>query len=1418
MAPTIVKNNITATGNAEVVVTAAMLQATSTGIAEAQLVFTVNGLPSQGGLKLNGTALAVNGTFTQADIMAGKLTYLPTGAAATDGFGFTVTDGTSSGTTQAISTSKIFGSEVVIFGDPVFSADGRYILATGRSNTVGNPDQINLFLYDLQTTTVSRIPVGIGGTLANPLLVVGLDISGDGRYVVFESKAPNLVPEDKVADSDIFLHDRQTGTTKVISVSSSGIKGNGVNPSISKDGRYITFQTNAKFVANDRTDTDVYVYDQQTAKTTLVSESSVNNEDAKAVLKAISPDGFLNGESSSPIISANGRYVVFNSDSKYLLAKTDSDVFPDVFVRDLQTGITEQISTQVSTARGSFRRQAISGDGRYVVFSGGDDTSETFIRDRQTGTTQKIDIEANPNAKISLSEDGRYLSFESKAVINKGVFTRDLQTGNTTKAATDFLSYGDSRYPGFTISALDGKGQKNTIAVSKDGRYTAYSKITVIPPGINQYDLYLDDRGGSGGVSSTSSTSATAAIAITPGLSTIANNTPIATSIAAQSIISGNAISFPVPANTFTDADAGDVLTYSAKLADGNNLPTWLTFNATTNTFAGTPAAANAGNLNIAVTATDKAGLKVASNFALNITAAVVAPPIGSTTVNFGSPNNFAVATNPTSVTVGDFNGDGISDLVTANSGESNNVSVVLGDGKGSFGNATNFAVGRSPNFVTVGDFNRDGISDLATVNLSSNVSILLGDGKGSFGTATNFDVGSSPNSVAVGDFNGDGISDLATGNSGSTKVSVVLGNGKGSFGTATNFDVGINPVSVKVGDFNGDGISDLATANGSSNDVSVLLGDGKGSFGLATNLAVGNQPDSLTIGDFNGDGISDLATANAGSKNLSVILGNNKGNFGTAANFAVGSNVTFVTVGDFNGDGISDLATANPSSLNISVLLGNGKGSFGTATNFALVKRGPKFLTVGDFNGDGSSDLATANGGEDISVLLNQTTNTPKVTIPTEKPSVIVTEEKPPVVITPETSTPPKATESTPPNATIPKVVTPEVLIPTTVVEPIIEPVIETVPIKNNNPAPNERNPIISNPDSAANLSNLSIPGIAVENNLFKTSATTKGFGISAVSQKATNKVNEIGIFAVDDASGKIGSIAPGTPEYLKAALDIAKPIFTSLAGDFLNKVNQEFSIDPNKTYQFFEIQDGSIADARQQISNGKSPTNLLFSIPDSKGNSPIKVTNNSNNDGYQISVNSDELVLNVVKLVGANVNSPIGTKSQSAPEGRTIDLTDYAGQTLKADITTTSSAAYSNNVGFYAVEDAIGTIKLADGSFVKPGDANYAIEAIKSALTNSLQAGKTDSQVNINIGGGKIYAPVVVSQSTLANFAATNPTNSGFSNVHAYFNYIGANSDKVDHFRLIGNNTFGVEDIYGGGDRDFNDLVVNMNVKTAA
>lgn len=347
-----------------------------------------------------------------------------------------------------------------------------------------------------------------------------------------------------------------------------------------------------------------------------------------------------------------------------------------------------------------------------------------------------------------------------------------------------------------------------------------------------------------------------------------------------------------------------------------------------------------------------------------------------------------------------------------------------------------------------------------------------------------------------------------------------------------------------------------------------------------------------------------------------------------------------------------------------------------------------------------------------------------------------------------------------------------------------------------------------IPNPTSV-----LSILGINLDRNLFRTDTSATGFGISAVSQKPGSKVNEIGIVEIDDFTGKIGGIAPGAAGYIQALLNRAKPIFSTLDGSFFSTAKREIGLDASRTYQFIQVQDGSIADLQQQIADGKTPTNVLCAVPDANGNSPIKVTSNSANNGYQVSVNNDELVLNVTKLDGTGRNTPIGSRSQDSPQGRTLDLSDFEGQTLKVDITTTSSATYNNNTGFYAVEDAIGTIKLANGTTLKPGDANYATEAIKSAV---LQASKTDSKLDRDIAGGKIYAPVVVAQGSLTDFVDKNPTNGGGSkDVHAYFNYIGANSDKTDHFRLIGNNIFGVEDQYGGGDRDFNDLVITASFK---
>ena len=367
--------------------------------------------------------------------------------------------------------------------------------------------------------------------------------------------------------------------------------------------------------------------------------------------------------------------------------------------------------------------------------------------------------------------------------------------------------------------------------------------------------------------------------------------------------------------------------------------------------------------------------------------------------------------------------------------------------------------------------------------------------------------------------------------------------------------------------------------------------------------------------------------------------------------------------------------------------------------------------------------------------------------------------------------------------------------------------------PVSGTNPLPNARSPI--NPEIA--IEPLPpFPSTRSENFLQARFVTT-GFSISAISQKPSSKVNEIGVFVVDNDTGEINGIAPGAAGYLKAAINSARSIFSTLGGNFFESSSKREIALAQNTYGFFEVQDGSIADVKQQLANGQTPTNVLFSTPGLNGVIPIQLTDNDTstfNFSYNLSVNKDELVLKVTSLDGIS-SSVIGAKSQGLAEGRTIDLTGLTG-TLKADIETKSSAAYTNNIGFYKVEDSIGTIKLIDGKTVKPGDPNYAVEAIKNALANSsLQAGKTESKLGQDIAGGFLYAPVVVAQGSLSDFITTNSTNNGGSSINAYFNYVGANSDGKDHFRLLGDNTFGVEDQYDGGDRDFNDLVVNVKFK---
>jgi hypothetical protein len=340
-------------------------------------------------------------------------------------------------------------------------------------------------------------------------------------------------------------------------------------------------------------------------------------------------------------------------------------------------------------------------------------------------------------------------------------------------------------------------------------------------------------------------------------------------------------------------------------------------------------------------------------------------------------PSHFASAIQPSSIVVGDFNGDGKLDLAVAHSGN-NTASISLGNGDGTFLAAVDYALGNSPFSVAIGDFNGDGKLDLVTANEngSGSVSVLLGNGDGTFQPVVTYSAGTAPGFVAVGDFNADGKLDLVTANYGSNNLSILLGNGDGTFQPALNFAAGTQPGSVAVGDFNGDGKLDLAVTQ-STASVVVLLGNGDGTFQAPVNYPAGANPFSVATGDFNGDGRLDLAVADFGSRAVNILMGNGDGTFQPLRANPAGTEPRSMTLGDFNGDGNLDLVVANGASNSLSVLLGNGDGTFQAPLNFAAGTT-PVSVATGDFNGDGRLDFAIADldfSNPEVSILLQDDT-----------------------------------------------------------------------------------------------------------------------------------------------------------------------------------------------------------------------------------------------------------------------------------------------------------------------------------------------------------------------------------------------------------------------------------------------------------
>lgn len=411
--------------------------------------------------------------------------------------------GTPGSTTRVSVSSSGAESEDASYS-PTVSSDGHLVAFVSVSKNLsgtGSDHHSNILVRNRRTHTTTLISVGRHGVPARNAKAPS--ISGSGRYVAFEAEA-RLVPKDHNATTDVYVRDRVKHTTRLMSVNSQGIPGadpppgdtpQSFDPSISADGRYVAFSSQAtNLVPHDTNGTyDVFVHDRVSGVTRRVSVGS-NEKQAS-------------GTSLESSISAHGRYVAFASLEE---GWGGGHGVVDVFVRDRRLGVTRLASATSPVAPdvgddGDSRTPSISGNGRYVAFVGrapdplvvDEEIWDVYVRDMVARRTMKVSVSADGstrtdfNAEPAISANGRYVAFDSHASdLVRGdtngvadVFVRDLVTNRTRRASlsrSDLQVNGDSGQP----------------AISSDGAHVAfYSWATnlVAADTNNQQDCFVRD-------------------------------------------------------------------------------------------------------------------------------------------------------------------------------------------------------------------------------------------------------------------------------------------------------------------------------------------------------------------------------------------------------------------------------------------------------------------------------------------------------------------------------------------------------------------------------------------------------------------------------------------------------------------------------------------------------------------------------------------------------------------------------------------------------------------------------------------------------------------------------------------------------------------------------------------------------------
>lgn len=920
------------------------------------------------------------------------------------------------------------------------SADGRYV-AFATSASLEEDDKNNVFdvyVFDRQRSEMERVSLASDGTEGNSDSMEPA-ISADGRYVAFRSLASNLVTGDGNGEiSDIFVHDRLLRTTELITRAKDGLSTNDYanRPAISSNGRFVVYDSSASNIVEDDNNglEDVFVYDRLLGATDRVNVatdgSEANRESSNFTTTSISGDGrfvvfdsrasnltqpantlevndiFLHdrelkttkqitvganggeadGNSIKATISENGQFIVFASFASNLI---EGDTESGIFLYEVPTGELTKV--------GSGQESSISSDGRYVSFFDFDFDlvkQSLVIWDRLTGTYATA-VLGFFNNLMKISPDGKVVAFfteesliDADANDERDVYVAENPFTSESGAEVRLFSSQIKRID-FGTNPLDGEIRGRTFEDLVEN-----SAFDIGEPGLGDWTVFADLNGNrrldnDEPISRTQAdgsfvfaelateTSYTIVVDVPPGWEQILPTGDVGfvweVFLPAAGTIANRDFGFRRVTTTGQSNSSGVAGRVYDEIGGGNGYQAGID-----RPLAGIEVFLDANNdgrhnsgVDEPIKLTDSEGRYSFSQLGSRIVA--VSAVLDDTTLH-ESPlgNKFSVKTtplfsgvqpfgNPQAIEAADFNNDGFLDIAVV-LGEGSILSIRLNNGHGGFvSDGLNIDLGQAgsgPTSLVIGQFGNAGtLLDIAvTSQLASNVVLVnnIDVVNRTFESLEAYRVGFLPSDLATGYFNNDNHLDLAVlnrgiANRGGPSISVLLNDGNGFFGsdsvpiavvaqqpvfpTRTMHPIpGNGSSAIVVGEFTGDTFVDVAVANSISSsatspngDVRIFAGDGTGGLNYDGNrYEVGAGPTDLRTTDLNGDGLLDLAVANFLSNSISVLTATTVSGhrslrveptvLGTA------SGALDISFGDIDNDGDQDVISTNLNDRNISI------------------------------------------------------------------------------------------------------------------------------------------------------------------------------------------------------------------------------------------------------------------------------------------------------------------------------------------------------------------------------------------------------------------------------------------------------------------------------------------------------------------